>query len=344
MFWLRACLIALLHVAVAAAVAAAPQGGLGANLLQARAYPMRPCKSCGAARLHSRDQLLAMDDGDLNKMENDLSKEVEDLEKDVDDIKKKNGEELGKLDKRLSDMNTAYKKFGEDTIARTTKFTDTKAKASKDLDASLESTENTHEEIAQLHESMDELRKYLNPYVDKITSGKGWPHGCKCPGAEALLQRLQVSLQLASVDLGNVGDAEEGKRQGEALLRRSAKISKPADMEKYKLVRTVQQLEEKRAKLMQEKTLEITGFGQKQRTALDRIDVAKVKTSLKASTEQKYEESDASLTKVFKTQMDAAGSYLDSAKTQLARLKKNEQASKELFKSFKAELQKCKCL
>jgi len=88
----------------------------------------------------------------------------------------------------------------------------------------------------------------------------------------------------------------------------------------------------------------ITSFGEKQRITLDRIDVAKIKANLKATTERKYQDSDDSLEKTLKDQNKAAGSYEASAKAKLARLQKSEGASLELFKEFKAELTKCKCL
>lgn len=332
-------LLILLNVAAAAAVTTAPQGG---QLLQAARENdgMPPCKRCSAARLPSRDDLLARDDGDLNRMKDDLTKEVDDLEDEVKDIKKNNDAELGKLKKRLADMNDAYTKAGKDAVDRTAKFTTLKAKANKDLVGALDDTEKKHAEIAKLHDSMDEMRKYLNPYVDKIISGKGWPKGCKCPGAKALLQRLQAKLQLANVAL----DDSEPVRRGEALLRKSSKTGKPADQEKYKLVREVQQLAEKKAKLTQEKTAAITGFSEEQRRALDRINVAKTKANLKANAERNYKENDEDLEKKLKDQTDAAKSYLDSATSQLDRLKKNEGDSLKDFKSFKAELQKCKCI
>lgn len=331
----------LLTIAVAATTA--PEG---ARLLQAdasaahrrRSTGMPPCKRCSAARLHSRDDLLAMDDGTLLKMKEDISKEIEDLETDLGEMEKKNGAVLGKLNKRLNDMNAAYKKFGEDTVARTTKLTNTKAEASKKLDGSLDSTLKVHTEIAGLYASMNKMRSYLNPYVDKLISGKGWPHGCKFTAkAKALLQQLQATLSSANIDVSDVAM----KRQ--ALLRRSAKTSKPASQEKYKLVRTVSQLEENRAKLMQEKTAAISGFSSKQRITLDRIDTARIKANLKKNTEQKYVDNEADLKQNLKRQMDAADDYSSTAKKQLARLKKNEEASLKLFKSFSAELKKCKC-
>jgi len=145
------------------------------------------------------------------------------------------------------------------------------------------------------------------------------------------------------VDLSDAAEAAPVRR-GEALLRRSAKTSKPADQDKYKLVRAVQQLEEKRSKLTEEKGQDMANYGQQQRITLDRIDVAKIKSRLKATTEQKYEESDVSLEKNLKNQVQAAGDYLDSAKTQLARATKDEAAANKLFASFKAELKKSKCL
>lgn len=335
--------ISLLHVAAAAIVLAPPEG---AQLVQAgsshrrRDTGMPPCKTCGAARLPSRDDLLYKDDAELNKMKTSLSKEVEDLEEEVGAVKKKNEAELGKLKKRLGDMDAAYKKFGKDAIARSTKFADTKAKANKQLGQSLDNTDKNHKEISKLYASMDEMRKYLNPYVDKLVSGKGWPQGCKCPGAKALLQSLQATLRLAKVDLS----ADDGASPSQALLRRSAQTIKPADQAKYKLVREVQQLAEKRAKLMTEKTDAITGFGEEQRRALDRIHVAETKANLKASNERKYKDSDDDLEKKLGAQMDAAKSYEDSGKATLARLQKNEAASLKLFKSFKAALQKCNCI
>jgi len=308
-------------------------------------YGMRPCKKCGGA-LHSRDDLLAMDDGQLNKMKATIGDEVVVLEGEVDDLKEKNGAEIGKLSKRLSDMNTAYKKFGEDTIARTTKFTDAKAKASKEFSSSLDSTEKTHAEIAKLHASVAKMRTTIAPYVDKFISGKGWPKGCStknvCPGAKALLQRLQATLHLASLDI-DTDDTEVPVRRAETLLTRSAKTSKPADQDKYKLVRVVQQLEEKRAKLMQDKTKAITGFSDQQRATLDRIDTAQIKANLKATTERKYKDSDEAVAKLHKGGNDAAKSYDESAKAKLARLKKSEGDSLKLLKEFNAEITKCKC-
>jgi len=338
-------LLTPLLVAVAVAATTAPRG---AQLLQAdtkaahrrRSTGMPPCKRCSAARLHSRDDLLAMDDGTLLKMKGDISQQVEDLGTELDEMEKKQGAVLGKLNKRLNDMGVAYKKFGEDTVARTTKLTNTKAKASKKLDGSLDSTLKVHTEIAGLSASMTKMRSFLNPYVDKLISGKGWPHGCKFTAkAKALLQQLQATLNLANID---VSDVSATKKQ--ALLRRSAKSSKPASQEKYKLVRLVSQLEEKRAKMMQEKTAAISGFSSKQRITLDRIDTARVKANLKKNTEQKYVDIDADLKQNLKKQMEAADSYSSTAKTQLARLKKNDGAALKLFKSFSAELKKCKCL
>jgi len=308
---------------------------------------MPPCKRCSAARLPSRDDLLVQDDGDLVKMKDSLSKEVEDLEEEVKGIKKKNEDELGKLKKRLDGMNADYKKFGEDSIARTAKFDKLKAKAKKDFSSSLEDTDETHKEIAKLYASMNELRKYLNPYVDKLISGDGWPKGCKCAKAKALLQHLEGTLRLASVDLSAADTEDSGlpTQKEESLLRRSSKISNSAyPQEKYKLVREVQQLAEKRAKLMEEKTLAITGFSEQQRITLDRINVVKTKSNLKSTTERKYKDNDDALEKQLKSQVDSAKSYLDSGKAQLERLKKNEADSMKVFKSFKAELQKCKCI
>lgn len=341
-------LVATMLVAIVATVVATAEARV--QLLHASrgplgTYGMRPCKHCGGSRLHSRDELLATDDGELNKMKDDLGKEVGDLEGEVDELNKKNGEELGKLQKRLTDMDEAYKKFGEDAIARTTKFADTKAKASKDFSSSLDSTLEAHNEIAQIHTSMDKMRTTIAPLVDKFISGKGWPKGCKCEKAKALLERLQATLRLASVDVDSATEETPvSGRRGGALLGRSSKMSKPADQEKYKLVREVQQLEEKRAKLMQEKTQAVTGFSEQQRIALDRIDTAKVKSRLKATTERKYKDSDETLAKVYKDQGKAVGSWMDGSKATLARLQKADGASLKLFNEFKAELQKCKCL
>jgi len=328
-------LVAVVATVVAIAQARVARGPHGT-------YGMRPCKKCGGA-LHSRDDLLAMDDGELNQMKAKIGEEVSVLEGEVGDLKEKHGAELGKLNKRFSDMNAAYKKLGEDTIARTTKFADAKAKASKEFSSSLDSTEKTHTEIAKLHVSMNKLRTTIAPYVDKFISGKGWPKGCKCPGAKALLQRLQGTLHLASLDI-DTEDTEVPVRHAESLLRRSAKQSKPADQDKYKLVRVVQQLEEKRAKLMQDKTKAITGFGEQQRLTLDRIDTAQIKANLKATTERKYKDSDEAVAKLHKDGTDAAKSYDESAKAKLARLKKSEGDSLKLLKEFNAELTKCKCL
>lgn len=301
-------------------------------------YGMPHGRCCGGGqRLHSRDDLLEMDDGRLNKMKADLEKEVEDLEEDIKGLKEKNGAELGKLKKRLSDMDAAYKKLGQDAIARTAKFTSAKAKTSKEFNGLLDGTEKANKEIAQLHASMDKLRSYLDPYVDKFVSGKGWPHGCKCPKAKAVLVRLQATLGLTSVDL-------DAPRARQSLLRRAARASKPADMEKYKLVRSVQQLEEKRAMLMKTKTEEISSFGNQQRYTLDRIDAAKIKAKVKATTEKKYEDSDADLEKHLKTQIDAAKDYMKSSTSQVDRLKANEKTAQKEFATFKAELAKCKCL
>jgi len=324
----------LITVLLAGVVAAAAKGPLGT-------YGMPPCKTCGSGRLHSRDELLAYDDGSLLKMKADLTKESDVLQNDLDSLKEKNGAELGKLSKRLSDMNAAYKKFGKDAVARTAKFTTAKAKASKDFDDSLGSTLQAHNLIGKLHTSMNKMRSYLNPFVDKMISGKGWPKGCKCEKAKALLQRLEASLHLASFQ-----DVEEvaAPKHREALLRKSAKVAKPASQEKYKLVRVVMELEERRAKLMQDKSENISGFGQQQSLALDRIDAARIKSSLKVASEHKYEEGDKGLQENLKNQMQAAGSWGDSAKTELARLTKDEEAAMKLFKSFKAELKKCKCL
>jgi len=330
----------LLHAGVAAAAASTPQGAV----LLAGPGGMPPCKRCGggASKVHSRDDLLAMEDGELRRMQDSLTKEVEVLDTDLEAQKKDHDDEIGKLHKRLSEANSAYKKFGKETAARSNKFAKTKAKASKDLDGSLDSTLQANNDIAKLHSSMHELRKAVNPVVDKFISGKGWPHGCSFTAkAKALLQQLEASLQM--VDLSDAAEAAPVRR-GEALLRRSAKTSKPADQDKYKLVRAVQQLEEKRSKLTEEKGQDMANYGQQQRITLDRIDVAKIKSRLKATTEQKYEESDVSLEKNLKNQVQAAGDYLDSAKTQLARATKDEAAASKLFESFKAELKKSKCL
>lgn len=341
-------LVAPILVAVVATVVATAEAR--AQLLSSArgplgTYGMRPCKKCGGANLHSRDELLATDDGKLNEMQNDLTKQVGDLEDEVEELQKKHAAEIGKLNKRLGDMDAAYKKFGKDTVARTTKFAAAKADASKVFTGSLESTESTHAEIAKLHASMQKMREAVAPSVDKMISGKGWPKGCKCAKAKSLLQRLQAALNFASLEIDDTAeDASVPGRKGEALLRRSAKMSKPADQKKYKLVRAVQQLEEKRAKLMQDKTKAITGFGEQQRITLDRIDTAKIKSNLKASTERKYKDSDENLAKALKDQNDAASSYLSSAKAKLARLQKAEAAGQKLFKEFRAELQKCKCL
>jgi ElaB/YqjD/DUF883 family membrane-anchored ribosome-binding protein len=344
-------LIAPLLVAVVATFVTTVEAGVQLNAAASRGMPgtygMRPCKKCGSSRLHSRDELLDTDDGELNTMKDTLTKEVDVLEGEVEDLKEKNGAALGKLNKRLSDMNTAYTKFGKDTVARTNKFADAKAKASTEFDGSLESTAQAHEDIAALQASMAKMRTTIAPFVDKFISGKGWPKGCSkasiCPGAKALLQRLQATLHVASLDV-DTEDASQPARRAEALLRKSARTSNPADQEKYKLVRVVQQLEEKRAKLMKDKTMAITSFGEKQRITLDRIDVAKIKANLKATTERKYQDSNDSLEKTLKDQNKAAGSYEASAKAKLARLQKSEGASLELFKEFKAELTKCKCL
>lgn len=275
-------------------------------------------------------------------MKADLSKEVKDLQVEVDGLNEKHKVELGKLKKRLSDMDSTYKKFGKDAIARTTKFADTKAKASKEFATALNSTSKVHQETADIQASMAKMRSAITPFVDKFISGKGWPKGCKCPKAKALLQRLQATLHLASLDI----DTEETSvpERREALLRRSSKMSKPAEQEKYLLVREVQQLEAKRAKLMEAKAQAITGYSQQQRITLDRIQAAKVKGNLKATQERKYKDLDTNLEKTLKGQTVAASTYLDSAKSKLARLKKSDAASLKLFKDFKAELQKCKCL
>lgn len=352
-------IVAPFLIVAAAAAAVAPMGR--AQLLQAAApapapaavptysplgtYGMAPCKRCGGG-LHSRDDLLDMQDGTLNKMKGALEDEIEELEGEVKALKQKNGAELGKLKKRLSDMTDAYKKFDKDSIARTAAFAGQKANTSKVLDGLLDGTAKANAEITELRETMIKLRNHLNPYVDNFISGKGWPKDCKCAKAKALLQRLQVTLHLAGVDLSTaVFDDEVPKivpRQ--SLLRKSIKASKPADLEKYKLVRSVQQLEEKRAKLMQDKSTEISSYGQVQRVTLDRIDAAKIKAKLKVTTESKYKTLDADLEKHLKSQIESAESYKKASTAQVARLKENEKKALKLFGQFQAALKKCKCL
>lgn len=326
-----------LQIAVAAALSA-PQG---TQLTQGSGIGgMPPCKRCGVSRGHSRDQLLAMDDGDLVKMKDSLSTEVEALSKEVGALKEKNGAELGKMDKTLTALNDAYKKSGEEEVERTAKFSAQKAAASKALGEALTSQEDDLSKINDMHGDMDEMRSYLNPLVDKLVSGKGWPKSCKCPKAAALLQHLQAVLRLASVNTG----VAEPSRQGAALLRRSSKLSAAPPPEKYRLVHEVQELEDKRNKLMEEKSDSITGFSTQQRIQLDRINAAKIRNNLQSNSALKYKESDASLEKVLKKQMDAASDYLDSSDSQLERLDHQEHEAMQMFKAFKAELAKCKCL
>lgn len=321
-----------LQIAVAAALSA-PQG---TQLTQGSGIGgMPPCKRCGVSRGHSRDQLLAMDDGDLVKMKDGLSTEVEALSKEVAALKEKNGAELGHLDNTLTALNNAYKKSGEEEVERTAKFTAQKAAASKALGEALQSQEDDLSKINDMHGNMDEMRSYLNPLVDKLVSGKGWPKSCKCAKAAALLSHLQAVLRLASV---------EPSRQGPALLRRSSKLSAAPPPEKYALVREVQELEDKRNKLMEEKSDSITGLATQQRIQLDRINAAKIRNNLQSNSALKYKESDASLEKVLKKQMDAASDYLDSSDSQLDRLDHQEHEAMQMFKAFKAELEKCKCL
>jgi hypothetical protein len=324
-------------VAVAEAAGRIHQGARLEQSLQGPlgTYGMPPCKRCGTSRLHSRDELLDTDDGDLTKMKDDLSKEVEDLDKELKEQKETNAAELGKLKKRLSDMDAAYAKFGKETVARTAKFTKLKAANSKKLDSSLEGNAKTQTEIKKVYESLEELRTFVTPYVEKFITG-----GCKCSKAKALLMRLQAEIRVVGIGAEIAADTPV---RSQALLRKSAKVVAP-DQEKYKLVRAVQQLEEKRAKLMQDRAADITDFSQKQRLTLDRIDAARIKAGLKANTEKKYEESDKSLEKVLKASAGAAARYLDNSETQLKRLQDNEKKSLKIFASFKAELQKCKCL
>merc|ERR1719440_2725473 len=99
----------------AAAVLSAPRG---TQLAQGAGIGgMPPCKRCGVSRGHSRDQLLAMDDGELVKMKDSLSTEVEALSKEVAALKEKNGAELGNMEKRPTAINDAFKKNGEDEVA-----------------------------------------------------------------------------------------------------------------------------------------------------------------------------------------------------------------------------------
>lgn len=323
----------LLKIAVGFAVFSAPQG---AQLLQS-SNGMPPCKRCGVSG-HSRDQLLAMEDGDLVKMKDSLGKEVDTLEKDLDALKEKHEKELGKLHKNLDKMNEEYKKFSEDSISRTGEFGEAKAKHAKALDDSLQGAADANEEIGKVHASMDEMRSYLVPYAEKIVDGS-----CTCEKAKTLLQNMQATLHLSSVDLG--ANFEAPSRRESALLRRSSRTSQPnLSTEHYKLVREVQQLEDKRAHLMQGKTESLTDFSTQQRITLDRINTAKIKADVKVNTEKKYAENDATLKKVHEDQEEAAGKYLDSAKSQLDRLRQSEKDSMEGFKEFKAALGKCGCL
>lgn len=319
--------VPLLCLVVSAASAGIQRG---ANFLHSL-HGMPPCKKCGGGRLHSRDDLLAMDDGDLTGMKDKLTNEVSDLENELGELKTKNSEEIGKLEKRLKDMNADYEKFGKDSIARASKFSNYKAENAKKFDDSIESTQNAADEIQKIHASLDELQTFLDPYVQKFIAGV-----CTCSKAKALLQRLQASLRSVNV--------HTSERHTEALLKTSGKTSNLPTDEKYKLVRAVQQLEEKSSTLRKEIQDAISGFSQQQRTILDRIDVAEKKSNLKASTESKYKEIDAASEKALKESVGAAAHYSDLAQTQLKRLQTNKDEVFKVFKSFKAELQKCNCL
>lgn len=304
-------------------------------------YGMRPCKKCGGAgsSMHSRDDLLMRDDAELNKMKNALEPEVEGLVADFKSLSAKDKAEIGKLEKRLSDAKAAYKKLEKDAVDRSTLFALSKAKAADGLGGMLNGTEENNAEIAEIHASMDELRHKLNPYVQGLVSGKGWPKSCKCPKAKALLQRLQATLHLASVDL----DSVEAPHR-ESLLRRSTKELKPADLEKYKIVREVMQLEETRAKLKSATTRETSLFSEKMRILLAYIEALKTKANLKKSTERKVEDSESDLEKHLKSQEAAATAYLKTSEAQVERFRKEEKTAKKEFADFMAALKKCNCV
>jgi len=322
-----------LCLVVSAAAAGIPRGAIFLQSLHGSlsSEGMPPCKRCSAARLHSRDDLLAMDDGDLTRMKDKLTSEVVDLEKELGELKTKNFAELGKLEKRLSDMNAAYEKFGKDSIASASKFSSDRAENAKKFEDSLGSTQSAADEMHKIHVELDELQTYLDPYVQKFIAGE-----CTCSKAKALLQRLQASLHLS-----NVGATEH---HSQVLLKTSGKIDSSADDEKYKLVRAVQQLEEKSSTLRKELQDGISDFSQQQRTTLDRIDATEKKSNLKATTENKYQDINTASEKALKASVGAAAHYSGLAETQSKRLQENKQEVFKTFKSFKAELQKCNCL
>jgi len=309
-----------------------------AAVLATVASGMPPCKRCGAARLHSRDDLLAMDDGELNEMKDKLEKEVPELEEELEAQKAKHATETGTLGKRLDGINAAYKKLSEDSIKRTAKFSTAKAEAAKTLDDSIDGVAAANGEISDLHAALGQMHGMLDPFVDRLISGEGWPKGCKCDKAKAVLQQLKVALLNAGARRLDAATLLSSKRAV------SAGALTPEEMAKYKLVRAVMQLEEKRAKLMTEKTEDMTSYSTQQRIMLDRIDAANVKSQLKARTEQKYEASDKELATKLDSQVAAAGRYRDSAQGKLDRLKKYKKEAMGLGLDFMKELKKCNCL
>jgi hypothetical protein len=264
-------------------------------------------------------------------MKDKLTGEVADLEKQLGELTTTNGAELAKLEKRLSDMHASYDKFGKDSIARASKLASDKAVNAKKVEESLESTQGAAGEVQKIHADLDELQTYLDPYVHKFIAEE-----CTCAKAKALLQQLQASLRLSI-----------GKAPGhyfEALAETSGRVGNSADDEKYKLVRAVQQLEEKSSGLRKDIQDAISSFSQKQRTMLDKIDASEKKANLKVSAEKIYQEMNTASEKALKASVGAAAHYSDLAETRLKRLQENKKKVFEIFQSFKVELQKCNCL
>jgi len=336
------CIIAPLLVAAAAAAAPLPQRQ---NLLQAEAYPftshgMRPCKGCGSSKLHTRDDLLAMGVQTLTKMKTDLTKETKQLQKEVDDQKEKNEDASEKLEKQVAALNVTYHKNINAAVKRTSDFAAEKAKAAQELDSSLDNTEKTHGDIYAKMDSLQKWRTYLEPFTDTMI--KGWPKGCKCGAAKALLQSIATSLHLGSVD---VDDAAPPKQ---ALLRKSAETTEVNLTPLRKLVKEVKDLEETRSKLTQEKQAGITGFSSQQRDGLNRKDVLNIKIRLQSAAETTNKELDATVKATLKKQKQAAKVWEDSASGALSRLKKHEGSAasglRQTFEELKVAAAKCPCL
>lgn len=308
--------------------------------------PHTGCAGSCNSRVTPRRLLGLKTTAQLNHLKGKLNREISKMELDLATSNRENSASLSKLDHRLQEMLNESGKAQDDFDKEHNETLETLGTQAEDIADNMDSANSFGEDAGKERQTLQSLRSSMR---STLYATSGCDH--KCDGlALAVSGARAVSKAVLVDDEAATGEADAGRHRQMAMIasvadapaQRAGNASNDM-VQKELVIRKVEELEEKKAKLEQDQQDAVIQFSVAQRAFADRMDEFRRSKLSQDVGNAKAKHVLWTKAKHLRGQHRVTELYNQSQSDVLARLQKGSSSLSDKLRDLQAAMGRCGC-